>query len=308
MTAIALRPVNVNDTATLTASGGDMMSDTALFELAQRWATAFSKSQLVPAHLRDKPADCLIGILMARQLRVNPLLVLQNIYIVSGKAGWAANFMIACANSSGVLKGRITWETRGSGRDMEVMAKATTADTGDLITATVSMQMAHAEGWTNNKKYQTMPEHMLRWRSATMLIRLYCPEVLMGMQTADEIEDTPRAETKQIIHSLDAFAGEDAATEVETGAAADVTEDAADSQDVPAIPPSQMAYVEEVARRFESCGDDGALDDLLATAMENAKGDGATDEVVAAIVELAKTQRLRIQQAAAKAAKPTRKQ
>jgi hypothetical protein len=49
--------------------------------------------------------------------------------------------------------------------------------------------MAKAEGWTRNAKYQTMPEHMLRWRSATMLIRLFAPEVMLGIPAADELED-----------------------------------------------------------------------------------------------------------------------
>ena len=34
-----------------------------------------------------------------------------------------------------------------------------------------------------------MPEQMLRYRSATWLIRLHCPEVLLGMQASEEIQD-----------------------------------------------------------------------------------------------------------------------
>ena len=209
MTAVALntrQPI-----ATAPAHGGDMLNDTAQFELAQRWANAFATSQLVPAHLRGKPADCLIGLMMAKELGDNPLMVLQNIYIVSGKAGWSANYMIARANRSGVFKGRITWETTGAGKDMTVKAKAALADTGETVSATVSMQMAMAEGWTKNQKYQTMPEHMLRFRSATMLVRLYCPEVMLGMATADELEtDEPQqiAPPRTVAAALDAFAEE----------------------------------------------------------------------------------------------------
>ena len=52
------------------------------------------------------------------------------------------------------------------------------------------MAMAKADGWTKNAKYRSIPEQMLRYRSATWLIRLYCPEVTCGMQSTDELKDS----------------------------------------------------------------------------------------------------------------------
>lgn len=170
-------------------SGGDMLTNRDAFEHGWRVAKLFASSQLIPTHLRDKPADCFIALHMARELRENPVVVLQNIYIVSGKAGWSATYMIGRANRSGVFKGRITWQSEGAGDKLVVTARATLADTGEVIQAEASMAMAKAEGWTKNSKYTSMPEHMLRWRSATMLIRLYAPEVMLGIPTSDELED-----------------------------------------------------------------------------------------------------------------------
>jgi hypothetical protein len=55
----------------------------------------------------------------------------------------------------------------------------------------VSIDMAKAEGWFQKKgsKWQTMPEVMLRYRAASFFGRLYAPDVLMGMQTAEELHD-----------------------------------------------------------------------------------------------------------------------
>ncbi len=53
--------------------------------------------------------------------------------------------------------------------------------------------MAEAAGWTKNPKYRSMPEHMLRYRSATLLIRLYAPEVMHGYSTAAELRDISAA-------------------------------------------------------------------------------------------------------------------
>jgi hypothetical protein len=53
------------------------------------------------------------------------------------------------------------------------------------------MEVAKLEGWIdkNGSKWRTMPEQMLRYRSAMWLARLYAPECLMGMSTVDELED-----------------------------------------------------------------------------------------------------------------------
>lgn len=167
----------------------NLLNDPAAFAHMLKVAETFANSELVPPHLRRKPADCLIALDIANRMNESPIMVMQNIYIVSGKAGWSAQYMIARANRSGVFSDRISWHTQGAGAAMVVTAFATLAGTGQKIDATVSMAMAQAEGWTKNPKYRTMPEHMLRYRSATMLIRLYAPDVMMGLPTADENED-----------------------------------------------------------------------------------------------------------------------
>lgn len=179
-----LAPVTDNLPAT-----GDVYANPAAFEHMQRVAKVFAASELVPAHLRNKHADCIIAIELARQMGEHPLMVMQNIYFVSGRAGWSTQYMISRANRAGVFKGRITWKTTGAGKEMSVTASAILADTGEEVTSTASMAMAEAEGWTKNGKYRSMPEHMLRWRAATMLIRLYCPEVMMGMPAREELDD-----------------------------------------------------------------------------------------------------------------------
>jgi len=199
--------------STALVTGSDMMHDTARFEHSFRVAKVFSASTLVPAHLRGKEADIMIALHIADRLNEDPLTVMQSIYIVSGKAGWGASYMIARINRSGLIKGRLNWRVTGEGKALTVTAFATLADTGDVIEATVTMQMAMAEGWTSNKKYASMPELMLRYRSAAMLQRLYFPEVMLGMPAAEELEDAPQETPRDITparsaaSALYAFAG-----------------------------------------------------------------------------------------------------
>jgi hypothetical protein len=161
----------------------------------QREARLFASSPLIPQHLRaggpeQAMANCYIALKMARTMGEDPLVVLQNIHVVNGKAGFASQYMIARANSSGVFKGRINWRVdRSDAQNLSVTAYATLADTGDLVEFTVDMAMASAEQWTKNPKYRTMPEVMLRYRSAAFLVRFYAPDVMLGYHTSDEAED-----------------------------------------------------------------------------------------------------------------------
>lgn len=177
-----------------TAGGTDMLLDRPRFEQAYKIARLFSQSFLVPEHLRGHPEDCFIALHMADRLGEDPLMVMQNIVVVNGTAGWKAQWLIGRANRSGVFRGRIRFEVTGSGDSLRVDAKAVLADTGDEVSAYADLPMAKAEGWTKNPKYQSMPQQMLSYRAASFLIRLYCPEATLGYQSAEEVEDVAAAQ------------------------------------------------------------------------------------------------------------------
>lgn len=200
----------------------DIYSSPDSFAHAQRVASSFAASNMVPEHLRKNGiSDVLAALGLARAMNAHPILVMQSIFFIGGRAGWATKFMIARANQSKVFSKRIKWRTSGEGVDMKVTAFATLAETGEEVAEEVTMKMAMAEGWTKNAKYQSIPERMLKWRSASALINLNCPEVMFGLPTVEDVEDmvasgqirdvTP---PKSLAASLDAFAGAKPAAEV----------------------------------------------------------------------------------------------
>jgi hypothetical protein len=220
--------------------------DPNTFEQAQRIGKMFASSVLIPEHLRGKLPDVTIALMMARRLGEDPLIVMQNIHVVSGKAGWSAQYIIARTNRSGVFKGRINWREEGRGDGLAVTAFAVLADTGEEVSFTASMQMAKDEGWTKNPKYRSMPQLMLRYRSATFLVRLYAPEVMLGVPTIEEVEDVAAAQPARVVlqaaHVIPAL--EDTGTRAGQLAALLDDEDAASSpvvqpapQQGPASPP-----------------------------------------------------------------------
>ena len=170
----------------------DIYMDPDRFEHLQRVAGLFVGSMLVPEHL--KLPDVVIGLQIAHRTRQDALTVLQSMHAVKGKPGWAATYLIARANTSGTFAGPLDWVVEGSGDELEVECFGLLAGSERRVAARVSMAMAKAEGWTSNAKYRSMPEQMLRYRSATFLVRLYCPEILLGLPVADEVEDVQAAE------------------------------------------------------------------------------------------------------------------
>lgn len=164
------------------------LHDGAALDHRYRLAKAFSMSGMVPPHFQGKPEACLVAMLYAEQLGEHPMLLFQEMSVINGRPNTSSRFAISRANKSGLLQGPITWKSKGQGDALEVTASASLRETGEVITATVTMKEAAADGWTRNPKYKSIPEQMLRWRAATRLINLYIPEVLFGLGVKEEVE------------------------------------------------------------------------------------------------------------------------
>lgn len=175
----------------ITTKSQDMFE---MMDKAYRFAEIISKSDIIPVHYRNKPENTFIAVQTAYRMNIDPMLVMQNTFVVGGKLGMNTTFAISLANQSGIFKGPFKYVIEGEGNSLKVTAKAIVAKTNEEVTTTVALKMAIDEGWTRNSKYKTMPEHMLTYRAAIFLIRVYCPEVINGMHTIEELEDVKAAE------------------------------------------------------------------------------------------------------------------
>jgi hypothetical protein len=163
------------------------------FALAQRVATALSKSTLIPKDYQNNLPNCLVALNMAQRLDADPLMVMQNLYVVHGRPAWSSQFLIATANKSGKfspLRYRFTG-TKGE-NDFGCVCSAVERETGEVLEGTeITIGMAKAEGWhdKSGSKWKTMPEQMLRYRAAAFFVRCYAPELSLGLSTREEVED-----------------------------------------------------------------------------------------------------------------------
>ena len=161
------------------------------FEFAQRQAKSLCESNLVPISYQGQKGlpNCLVAIEMSKRMKLSPLTVMQNLNVIHGTPTWSAQFI-----TSQILGcGRFTnfdYLVKGEGETLEVQCVAKRVEDQKLIKGTaVSIRMARLEGWTRNSKYQSMPELMLRNRAATFFGRQYIPDLLLGVQTSEEVVD-----------------------------------------------------------------------------------------------------------------------
>ena len=159
------------------------------FALNQRYAKSLCNSTLVPRHYQGQAglSNCLIALEMANRMNTSPLIVMQNLNIIKGKPAWSSQFIIAMIQTR---FDDLDYEISGKGDSLSCRCSAVRRKDGKKIYGSpVSLEMAKAEGWTSNKKWRTMPEHMLRFRAATFFGRQHVADLLIGIQTEEEVVD-----------------------------------------------------------------------------------------------------------------------
>ena len=193
-----------NETALATSNTTDIMPQAQQYRsmwndsgmLAQAWRCAefLGSSALVPETYQRHPENCLIALDLANRSGMSPLTVMQNLYIVKGKPAWAGQFAIALVNASRrfakplrpVFFGEENTPTWGC------YMETVDLEGNKVVGSKITIQMAKDEGWygKSGSKWQTMPEQMLMYRAGAFFARVHCPDVLYGVQMAEEVKDT----------------------------------------------------------------------------------------------------------------------
>lgn len=170
-------------------------------DLLWNYGKLFAESSIVPDTFRGNQGNCVIALNMAIRMNADPLMVMQNLFLVYGKPSWSSQFLISTFNSCGRFTAlRYEWFGKQGSDDYGCKAWAVEKATGEKLEgATVTIWLAKKEGWysKNGSKWQTMPQQMLMYRAASWFIRAYAPEIAMGLQTNDEVIDTVELEPNE---------------------------------------------------------------------------------------------------------------
>ncbi|WP_333013025.1 RecT family recombinase [Kluyvera sichuanensis] len=156
----------------------------------------------VPKHLAGKPADCMAIVMQAMQWGMNPYAVAQKTHLVNGVLGYEAQLVNAVISSSSAIQGRFHYEYGGDwekiagqkdGRDelgLFIRVGAVLRGEADI---TWGEPIYLADITTRNSPlWKTAPKQQIAYLAVKYWARLYCPEVILGVYSPDEVE--PRAE------------------------------------------------------------------------------------------------------------------
>lgn len=173
------------------ASPSESVFSIQSFDHAQRVAKMLSSSDLVPANYKGNIANTMIALEMAHRSGASPLMVMQNLHVIQGRPSWSSPFIIAVINSCGLFT-KLKFKISGEGDDYGCIAWAYEKATGEYLEGEkVTWKMVKEEGWISKtgSKWKTMPGQMFRYRSAAFFGRAHAPELLMGMQSMEEVQD-----------------------------------------------------------------------------------------------------------------------
>ncbi|UOZ13012.1 recombinase RecT [Enterobacter roggenkampii] len=213
---------NINapvDTA-IAGTAATIFSPEGLNQL-MKFAEVMAQSRVtVPAHLAGKPADCMAVAMQAAQWGMNPFAVAQKTHVVSGTLGYEAQLVNAVISTMSPTKDRINYEWFGpwervigkfvektskngnpyiapgwtlkdeEGCGVRVWATMKGEDQPRVLELMLSQaQVRNSTLWASDPKQQLAYLATKRWS------RLHCPDVIMGVYTPDELQETaPRVE------------------------------------------------------------------------------------------------------------------
>jgi hypothetical protein len=171
-----------------------MLMDPTQSSQAFKVAGFLSNSTIIPKDFQKQPANVFIALHLAHRLKMDPIMAMQKMYVVHGRPSFEAQFQIALVNASGRFKTPLKWKEVGKrGADDWGMIAYAVRQNGETCEGpAVTIALAKAEGWfgKDGSKWKSSPELMLHYRSASWFARVHCPDVILGMPTRDELEES----------------------------------------------------------------------------------------------------------------------
>ena len=198
----------MTETTTLTTTNNSVFSGIRAFEDAQRIAKALASSTLIPPQFQGQQgfANCLVALEIAGRMNISPFLCMQHLHIIHGRPSWSSAFIIAMVNGCGRFT-PLRFEISGESETLACYAVATDIKTQqELKGPTITMLMAKKEGWStkSGSKWATMPDVMIRYRAAAFWGRLFAGDLLVGLQTQEEVIDVETVKVSVGIDELNA--------------------------------------------------------------------------------------------------------
>ncbi|WP_085631510.1 recombinase RecT [Pseudomonas sp. R16(2017)] len=181
----------------------------------------------LPKHFNGNPADCLAVVMQSMQWKMNPFAVAQKTHLVNGVLGYEAQLVNAVITTCAPVVDRLHYEWFGAWEKVIGQFTIKNGDRGEYrvpgwkledeeglgvkVWATFrgedeprTLELLLAQARTRNSTlWADDPRQQLAYLATKRWSRLYCPDVILGVYSPDELEESvptvrdvsPRAET-----------------------------------------------------------------------------------------------------------------
>lgn len=177
----------------------NLMMDADAMRKIDAVAKIMAQSEVtIPKHLKNY-GDSFAVAMQAAQWGMNPFAVAQKTHLVNGILGYEAQLVNAIIISRAPVTGRLkfAWEgdwSRVNGKeDKDPTRKCIVSGTfiGDDEPSTYEVSMAQVGSVRNSPLWVADPRLQLAYLTIKRWSRLYCPDVIMGVYSQDELQDDP---------------------------------------------------------------------------------------------------------------------
>jgi hypothetical protein len=167
----------------------------------------------LPRHFNGNPADCLAVVMQSMQWKMNPFAVAQKTHLVNGVLGYEAQLVNAVITTCAPVLDRLRYEWFGAWEKVIGQFTIKNGDKGEYrvpgwkledekglgvkVWATFRgedeprvLELLLAQARTRNSTlWADDPRQQLAYLATKRWSRLYCPDVILGVYSPDELEE-----------------------------------------------------------------------------------------------------------------------
>lgn len=182
------------------SSPANTLLDTAKFEQMSRVANLMFATPVLPLHLRglkkgndyewysdeEVKATCFLVVNQAIRWNFDPFAVMGETYVVGGKLAWQGKLVAAVVNARAGLKTKLDYTFTGTkGKDDYTVTVSGTFEGEDKPRVA---ELCIKDAKTSNSMWTKDPSQKLIYSAVVRWARRYCPEVVLGVMTDDDLE------------------------------------------------------------------------------------------------------------------------
>ncbi|VXA58243.1 conserved hypothetical protein [Acinetobacter proteolyticus] len=185
-----------HDIQTSAMSALDIMLNETVMARIESMAARMAMSKITtPKHLQGNEGDCMAIVMQAMQWGMNPYAVAQKTHLVNGTLGYEAQLVNAVITARAPVKERLHFEWYGdwskvNGKDDKspnLGVKVSATLRGESAPRVIDISMAQVGPVRNSPLWVADPRQQIAYLATKRWARLYCPDVILGVYTPDEV-------------------------------------------------------------------------------------------------------------------------